>query len=110
MDQLELEEEPEFTTKEMTTVIKSLRRGKSNGPDGIPNEVFIESTEPNRETHRRIMNNILKTTIIPAQWKEGSLKRLYKGKGTKGKCSNERGITLASNVGKVFERLINNRI
>ena len=28
----------------------------------------------------------------------------------KGKCSNERGITLASNVGKMFERLINNRM
>ena len=34
----------------------------------------------------------------------------YKGKGKKGKCSNERGITLASNIGKFFERLINNRI
>ena len=47
---------------------------------------------------------------IPPQWKEGSLKRLYKGKGVKGKCSNERGITLASNVGKPFERLVNNRL
>ena len=36
--------------------------------------------------------------------------RLYKGKGVKGKCSNERGITLASNFGKLFERIINNRI
>ena len=57
-----------------------------------------------------MMNNILKSMKIPQQWKEGSLKRLYKGKGTKGKCSNERGITLASNVGKLFERLINNRM
>ena len=32
------------------------------------------------------------------------------GKGIKGKCSNERGITLSSNCGKLFERLINNRI
>ena len=56
------------------------------------------------------MNKILKSMAIPEQWTEGSLKRLYKGKGTKGKCSNERGITLASNMGKMFERLINNRI
>ena len=39
-----------------------------------------------------------------------SLKRLYKGKGKKGKCSNERGITLASNFGKLYERIINNRV
>ena len=57
-----------------------------------------------------MMNSILQSGEIPKQWKEGYLKRLYKGKGTKGKCSNERGITLASNVGKMFERLINNRM
>merc|ERR1711905_4913 len=56
------------------------------------------------------MNKILKSMEIPSQWTDGNLKRLYKGKGTKGKCSNERGITLASNVGKMFERLVNNRI
>ena len=28
----------------------------------------------------------------------------------KGKCSNERGITLASNFGKVYERLLNERV
>ena len=57
-----------------------------------------------------MMNSILNTTDIPEQWKEGTLKRLYKGKGIKGKCSNERGITLASNAGKLFERLVNNRV
>ena len=35
---------------------------------------------------------------------------MYKGKGQKGKCSNERGITLASNVGKVYKRIINERV
>ena len=34
---------------------------------------------------------------------------MYKGKGTKGKCSNERGITVSSNLGKLFERIVNNR-
>ena len=35
---------------------------------------------------------------------------IQRQKGTKGKCSNERGITLASNFGKMFERIINDRI
>ena len=39
----------------------------------------------------------------------GTMTRLYKGKRRKGMCSNERGITVASNVGKVYERMINNR-
>ena len=47
---------------------------------------------------------------IPQEWQEGQIKRLYKGKGIKGKCSNERGITLSSNYGKLYERLINERV
>ena len=109
-DNKQLDEEPDFTEEEVKKVIKSLRRGKSNGPDGIPNEVYIESNEFTRQIHREIMNKILRSMDIPDQWKDGNLKRLFKGKGTKGKCSNERGITLASNVGKLFERLVNNRI
>ncbi len=56
------------------------------------------------------MNNIYQTENIPKKWQEGEIIRLYKGKGKKGKCSNERGITLSSNAGKLFERIINNRI
>ena len=55
------------------------------------------------------MNTVYKEDI-PERWQEGEIKRLYKGKGQKGKCSNERGITLASNVGKVVERIINERV
>ena len=41
-------------------------------------------------------------TTIPLQ--PGGLR------GKKGKCSNERGITLASNFGKLYERIINERV
>ena len=110
MDQAELDDEPDFTTNELKKAVKSLKRGKANGPDNLPNELFIESNNATENIHRSMMNNILQTTEIPLQWKEGDLKRLFKGKGIKGKCSNERGITLASNVGKMFERLVNNRV
>ncbi len=55
------------------------------------------------------MNHIAKKQRAPEKWQKGELKRLYKGKGEKGKCSNERGITLSSNFGKVYERIINER-
>ena len=102
--------EPEFTTKETLKVLRSLKIGKAPGPDGIPNEALKAFNAQTIEIYRCEMNKILKTMNIPPQWTEGNLKRLYKGKGAKGKCSNERGITLASNVGKMFERLINNRL
>ncbi len=47
---------------------------------------------------------------MPEIWQDGTLHRLYKGKGQKRKCSNERGITVASNLGKLYERVINDRV
>ena len=63
-----------------------------------------------RNTIRKILKSIYNNEKIPDQWQEGEIIRFYKGKGNKGKCSNERGITLASNMGKLFVRIINNRI
>ena len=57
-----------------------------------------------------MINNVYEEKIIPNSWLKGNIIRLYKGKGQKGKCSNEREITLASNVGKVYELIINGRI
>ena len=54
-----------------------------------------------------IFNKIYKTEKIPQEWKHGRIIRIYKGKGKKGQCCNERGITLSSNLGKLFERIIN---
>ena len=101
--------EENFTKKELNKAIKSLKRNKAMGPDKIPNEVFIEADDNTKHLYLEVINKIMTLNEIPQQWTEGTLKRLYKGKGKKGKCSNERGITLASNFGKVFERLLNNR-
>ena len=101
---------PDFTAEELNSAIKKIKRNKSTGPDNIPNEVFIESDMETREIYRENFNNINRKMEIPEQWQEGEIKRLYKGKGTKGKCSNERGISLSSNYGKVYERMVNERI
>ena len=98
-----------ITEQELNHVIKALKRKKSTGPDHIPNEAFIEATRGTRRIYRKILNKIAEKQEIPTKWQEGEIVRIYKGKGTKGKCSNERGITLASNFGKVYERIINRR-
>ena len=102
-------EPKEITKEEVVNVIKKLKNGKATGPDDIPNEVFKEAEEDLINIITEVMNNIAKTKEIPSQWQIGRLIRLYKGKGKRGKCTNERGITLSSNVGKMFERIINER-
>ena len=89
-------EEPEhISPKEIGTVIKTLKRKKSLGPDDIPNETFIEANKKTRDIFREAFNRIHVKEEIPESWQVGHILRLYKGKGTKGKCSSERGITLA---------------
>ena len=80
------------------------------GPDDIPNEALIEAGKKMRKNILTIFNQIYKTEEIPQEWKHGSIIRIYKGKGKKGQCCNERGITPSSNQGKLFERIINNKI
>ena len=94
----------------MNAAIKKLKRNKSLGPDKIPNEIFIEANKETRKVLKEILEKVHKEEEIPRSWEEGEIIRLYKGKGLKGKCSNERGITLASNVGKLYERIINERV
>ena len=114
IEQIENEEsikkEPEtLKQEELKEAIKSLKREKAPGPDGLPNEIFKEADEETIEVYRKVFDQINKKKTIPNQWQKGTLIRLDKGKGKRGKCSNERGITLSSNVGKTFERVINNR-
>ena len=104
-------DEPPITTKELKKVIKKLKRNKATGPDNIPNEIFIEALEETQKIYKVTINEIIEQVLIPHQWQLGEIMRLHKGKkgSIKGKCSNERGITLSSNFGKVLERLVNNR-
>ena len=98
------------TFRDFRHAIKKLKRKKATGPDSIQNEAFIEANEETRKIYKEAMNKINKTAEIPPVWQKGQIQRLYKGKGIKGKCSNERGITLSSNFGKLYERIINERI
>ncbi len=97
----------EITLKELNNAINKLRRNKSVGPDRIPNELFIEADRDTRIKYLAIINKIHSEETVPDNWRTDHIKPLYKGKGVKGKCSNERGINLASNFGKLYERIIN---
>ena len=100
---------PLIQRNEMEKVKRKLKKKKSCGPDNIPNEALIFMNKKNTETLCKFFNCILEHDVIPEAWKKGRIITIYKGKGEKGKCSNERGITISSNTGKLFERIINER-
>jgi hypothetical protein len=90
--------QPPITQVELNQAIKKLKKGKRCGPDDIPNDVFIMADDQTRQIYLTTLNQTLQTQNIPPHWQLG-----------KGKCSNERGITVSSNFGKLFERIINER-
>ena len=100
-----------ITLKEIKTQKKRIKNKKATGPDNIPNEIITKANETTLKVYMKSINRILTgEEPIPKEWKEGMIKTIYKGKGKKGMMINERGITMSSNMGKLAERIIADRI
>ena len=48
--------------------------------------------------------------VVPMDWHGACIVPLYKGKGDKWECSNLRGISLLSVVGKLYGRVLIKRV
>ena len=86
-----------------------LKNGKSAGPDNIPAEALKTAIETSLELLHPLFDKIWEEEEVPIEWKEGYLIKLPK-KGDLSSCSNYRGIMLLSIPGKVFNRVILNRM
>lgn len=97
------------TKEEICSAIKQLKNGKSAGPDSIPAEALKADIETSVELLHPLFCKIWEDEEEPREWKEGYLIKLPK-KGDLSSCSNYRGITLLSIPGKVFNRILLNRV
>ena len=97
------------TKDEIKKAIKKLKNGKAAGPDGIPSEALKVDVEATAEILLPLFRKIWEEEEIPHDWKEGHIIKLPK-KGDLSKCDNYRGITLLSNPGKIFNRIILERM
>ena len=97
------------TRNEIEQAVKLLSLGKSAGPDNIPPEALKMDTSLTTDILHGLFDKIWKEGRFPKDWKEGHLVKLPK-KGDLSNCNNYRGITLLSIPGKVFNRIILERI
>ena len=95
--------------EEIYQSIEQLKNGKSAGPDSIPAEALRTDTETSVELLYPLFNKIWEEEQVPSEWKEGYLIKTPK-KGDLSSCSNHRGKTLLSIPGKVFSRVLLNRM
>ena len=94
---------------EILLAIKQQKSGKAAGPDGIPPEALKQAEDINTEVLCTLFKDIWEREDIPSDWKEGYITKIPK-KGDLSSCSNYRGISLLSVPGKIFNRVILNRL
>ena len=104
------ENERESTIEEVKRALNETKGGKAPGMDGVRVEMLQEGGMTLLEWLVRVFNICFMLSIVPVDWVIACLVSLYKGKGDVHECSNFRGISLLSVVGKVYGRVLINRI
>lgn len=103
-------EVPLTTPKEIKKTTKRLKSNKSPGPDGVTSDDLKHLTRKPLSLLTRIFNSCLQYQYFPNTWKEAKIISLHKQGKNPLFPQNYRPISLLSQTGKVFERIILARI
>ena len=98
-----------FDNASLLKAIAELKTGKSAGPDMFINEFFIHGKHMLSPVLLQLFNKAFDLGYFPQTWTEGYIIPLHK-KGNVNDVNNYRGVTLLSTLGKLFTRLLNNRL
>lgn len=101
---------PPFTEEELEVAVKSLKKNKSPGPDGIPSEILKIVAEHEPHILLTMYNCCLKDGLFPEIWKRQHLVLIGKGKGDPETPSAYRPLCMLDTAGKLLERLLKPRI
>jgi len=101
-------DEPSLT--EVRKALGQLKDGKAPGVCGVYVEMLKAGGEATLRWLHTLICSVWNTGVIPTDWKRGLVVPIWKGKGNARECSNYRGVTLLSVPGKVFARVLLNRI
>jgi len=107
-DQLTSLDQP-ILLNELTDKMKSLKNKKSCGVDLISNEMLKHSSPKLTDAILKLFNLLLKAGHFPEIWKANLITPIFK-QGEKYDPNNYRGITVSSNLGKLFCSIINDRL
>ena len=97
------------TITEVNGIIKELQTSKASGPNSIPTNLIKSSAPIIAPILTYIINKSLNQGIFPKLLKFANVCPIFK-KGDADKCENYRPISLLSNLGKIFEKVMYTRI
>ena len=97
------------TTEEVKSIIRSLDKTKSAGPDNIHNRLLIAGVDQISGPLSLFFNRCLAAGVFPDNWKIAYVTPIHK-KGDASLLNNYRPISLISCVGKLFERCVHKHV
>ena len=95
--------------EEVRNGVKRLKMRKAPGICGILPEMLKAGGEVVIEWMADVFNLVWRVGVAPGDWKNAVVVPVHK-KGSRLECANYRGISLMSIVGKVFARVLNERV
>ena len=96
--------------EETQRALDQLKGGKAPGVCGIHAEMLKAGGETTLKWLHALVCSVWSTGVVPTDWKRGLIVPIWKGKGDSRECNNYRGVTLLSVPGKVFARILLNRV
>ena len=100
----------EISLNEVERAVNKLGCGKASGVDEVKAEYLKSGGYMCAEWMVRLMNVCMRSGKVPKEWMIGCIVPLYKGKGDPLECKNNRGISLLSVPGKVYGRILIERV
>ena len=94
---------------EIANIISTFGAGKASGPYSIPTNLLKEFSQYFSKPIAIIINKSLQEGVFPQPLKTALVCAIFK-KNDKTKCANYRPISLLSNISKIFERVMYNRM
>ena len=98
------------TFDEVKSTIEKVNTGKAPGLDGIPFELLRCGGDNIATAVYTFILGVWHGDPVPQDLADAIMLPLYKGKSSKSNCGNYRGINLLEAVGKVFSKVLSNRL
>ena len=96
--------------QELIKAIEQIKSGKVVGVDGIPPDFWKSGGPALHSKLHELLVCCWEQEKLPRDLRDAVIITLYKNKMEKSECSNYRGITLLSIAGKIFARVLLNRL
>ncbi|BHF57167.1 hypothetical protein SprV_0100010800 [Sparganum proliferum] len=90
--------------------VQQLSSGKAPGSDAIPVEVYKHGGPQLMDHLTALFQEMWRQGEVPQDFKDATIVHLHKQKGNRQVCDNHRGISLLNIAGKIFARILLNRL